>query len=335
MVHCVTNSFALGEGYDPVALCLEFLQNITKKPARKNSGGTAVDNAFYGGVCYDILTKKSVMKEIQYPCHKYMKYICKPEAVYNRFTHRPTLSGKARRAFFDFLMSDDSPWREFKNRHETHLPEDVLEEDKIEWIYQNGWVWTDFSAPTNLQHSFLVASRGVSEWPKLITRWYKWQSQGLNKALCYIFLDMFHPETGARDKNNKEIFKINRSNMYDWPFDVCTSPEETVKNFISGRLDKSVLKEPFKDTPNYTPVNAIFGINNDFQNSYVNTIYELYRDKFGFSKEENQEFWKERGIGFSYYNDANYWLVRESEILEIIKLEGERLDCTIKQAESA
>jgi len=330
MVHFNQESYALGEGYDAAELCLLQLQQVAKKKVKRNNGGTVADNAFYGGVGMDGATKTLNFRAYEYACHKYMRYFKQPEAMYTRFVHRTTLSDKARRAYFSFLMSDDSPWKEFKNRLETHLPKDY-EGDKYEWIYQNGWVWTDLSYPSNLQHSFLVASRMVAEWPKLITQWYHWQKTGLNKALCFLFQDVFHACTGMRNGDNKQIFRINGTSLYDWPFDVCSSTEDAVKNFIHGRLEKNRLTEAYKDNPVYTPVNAIFGDNLCWlylvrnTKNYLNILYDRYGKKYGMSPIETEKFWREKGIGFSVYDHRTYWTVTEKDILSIIKEEEERL----------
>lgn len=328
MLHKLTGSFTLGTDYDAKRLCLDALLKVSDQSPAKNLGGTGADNAFYGGVSYDSFLKQVNFRAYQYPCHTYMRYLQKPEAVYNRFTRRPTLSAKACRAYFDWIMSDDSPWKNFKNRLETHLPDDVPEDQKYEWIYNHGWVWSDFSAPSNLQHSFLVASRMPAEWPRMIGTWYRWQMTGLDKALCFAFLQVFYKHPKGRDKNNRQLWKINHVNQYDWPLDICTLGEDSLRDFCNGRMDDSKYNQPYKDGPFYWPVNVLFGPyinddNNDKKYPYV--IYNRYNQDYGLNETELKEYWANTGLGFSTFRRNQMWLVTEREILEIIRKEQERL----------
>lgn len=332
----------LKKGVTPVEACVaELLFCVDSYKLTSHTGGTGGDNAFYGAVVQD--DKGLTLKTNQYPCHKYMMYHNKPEAVFNRYAHRPQLSTEIKRNFFDWITSDEGPWKEFSGRKTSHLPSDVPPEKALDWMYDNGWVWSDLSCPSNLQHSFLVASRMQAEWPLLITKWNEWQGKFKChpkyteiKALSFLFLDVFR----VQEKNN--LWKINYANLYDWPLDVCTAGEEYVKNFVYGKVES--LNPPYKDNPMYRPVNRIFGdnepVNADhprYNNYYPSVIFRLYNGengtslKLGQDKKTCEKYFtgnvaKESSLGFtSGFDYGKNWCVSEDDILKIIEMEAERI----------
>lgn len=313
-------------GREAISVTLDTLLSVCQIQTKKGLGGTGSDNGYYGGVVK--VGNSLFLKSYQYPCHAKVRSLDRIQVMYNRFTPRENLSQEARRAFFDWITSDTGPWRTFGNRKKSVLPIGIKEEDALDWIYNHGWVWDDLSYPSNLQHSFLVASRGAAEWPRLITQWNIWRKQGIDPALAYLFLDVFHRVPGQRSAKNKQYWRINQSNSYDWPFDVCTSGEESVRNFIHGRV--SGLNPPFKDKPVYTPVNSIWGTNCSYTLTqkgipvYRDVLYDLYHERFGLSTEASEEFWKNK-LGWSQFSGKAYWTLLEEEILSIIRLETERL----------
>lgn len=282
--------------------------------------GTGGDNARYGAVC---VTPTGLKVEYNsHPCHAYMKDYRKPIVVYNQYGHRSFINDKADRAWFDFITSDDGPWREFPGRTVSHTPKDSKLKELRDFIWENGWVWSDLdNHPANLQHNFLVATRMGTEWPKMIERWFDWIQEGCHPALAFAFLDVFHP-IPTDDKK----WKINNTNKYDWPIDVCTSSEDYIRNFCLGRVEK--LNKAYSKTQNYTPVNRIFGPNTlasaDDQ-AYPNRVFELYNEKYGADKKKADEYWSKKGTGFSKFNYRTHWYVTEKEIINIIKEEEKRL----------
>lgn len=317
------------------------LDVIAKNPPRKNLGGTGSDNAFYGGVC--VSGGVAVMKSYSYPCHAFMSSLENVKAVYNRFTKRPTCSKEATKNYFLWFMSGDSPWREFKGRLFSHTPTikdpygRLSQDDKLSmlsFIYENGWVWSDLSAPANLQHNFLVASRAVSEWPKLISKWNIWQKCGANKALAFVFQDMFHPQR-RRGPNNVQYWRINRSSLYDWALDACTANDDYVRNFMTGKV--SNLTHPFSENPHYIPVNRVFGDTGIYigyektkGDNYPTILFKRYNKdtgtdgRFGMSEEDAKKYWTGH-LGWDRFSYDSHWVVTENDILEIIKLEEKRL----------
>lgn len=320
-------------GSVPEVLIKELTEVVVTHPLTKGFGGTGADNAFYGGVRK---TKDGLLLDsYQYPCHRYIEYIKDPEGIYSRYAHRPTLSEDATRNYFDWITSDEGPWKEFKGRTISHVPENVPNDKKMDWVYENGWVWTDLSTPSNLQHSFLVASRMAAEWPKLISKWNVWQkkfSRSKNKvrlqSLCFVFQDVFRHQTGEKH------WQINYGNLYDWPLDVCSAGEGYVKNFLSGKIES--LNQPYGKNQIYRPVNRIFGDNSWDQSTshkdkvYPAILYDLYNSdtgtmaRLGLTAEESKEKFKNQ-FGLAGFNPKKFWAVEEKEILDIIEMENERL----------
>lgn len=283
---------------------------------RQEGGGTGdQENAKYGAVC---LEGDLVLKSQSYPCHAFMSSFPHPVTVYNKLCYRHPVTKEIAEAYFDWIMSDTGPWKEFKGRNISHLPAGL--KDARTFIYKHGWVWKDLKDhPSNLQHNFLVASRMPAEWPERIVRWYDYVEKGIHPGIAFIFLDMFV-------RQDDKHFVINRTNTYDWPTDPCTAGEEYVKNFCLGRVER--LNKSYFDDVRYTPVNRIFGENllgRDDKKAYPNVLYRKYSDKFGLSKEKSKEYWTAGRLGWSSYSHFDKWTVSPKEILEIIHLEEERL----------
>lgn len=306
---------------EAIQMALKELNKLVKTPmgTAAHSWGTGGDSGRYGAVC---LTPDDKLRAYvnTFPCHRYMRDYKNPIVVFNQYSHRPAfLKDEADRMFFDWIMSDESPWRSFSNRLVTEYPEG---DGGTTWIFNNGWVWSDLSSPSNLQHNFLVASRMPAEWPHHINRWYDYVTEyDLDKALAFIFLDVFIPIIGDEKK-----FIINHKNKYDWPIDVCSSGEGYIRNFMSGTVE--ALNKPYAENPNYRPVNRIFGNNIlgvSNPETYVNQIYERYNKTFGPGESACQEYWSKKGTGMSSFKRQDHWYVYEPELIEICGREFERL----------
>lgn len=277
--------------------------------------GTGGDNARYGAV---IKVGSNYTTEVkQYPCHAYMKHYRNAKVVHNQYRHRNLVPYEVDRTYFDWITGDKSPWYQFFNRNISHTPDSLDKQiSDVDWIFNNGWVWSDLSYPSNLQHNFLVASRMPAEWPSLINLWYTWTERGIDKALAFVFLTVFTKLV------NYDKFQINRTNKYDWPLDTGSSGEEYIKNFLSGHVE--ALTKPYKDDPRYVPVNRIFGDNSaNPSQAYPNQLFSMYADP---SKEQEcHSFWINKGIGFSGFDYKTHWTVSEEELLDIMKSEQKRL----------
>jgi hypothetical protein len=227
--------------------------------------------------------------------------------------------------YFDWITSDDGPWKSFLNRKLTHTDKDDYLVNDLEFIWKNGWVWSDLSSPANLQHNFLVAARMSSEWPKLINLWYdRVKKYNLNKALTFVFLDIFKCDI----EYDASRWLINHKNKYDWPVDVCSASDEYVKNFCSGRVE--ALTQPYKSNPSYKPVNRIFG-NNEIElltnGTYPTTVFNLYSSTFGYTDAQASQYFDKhtRKRQSQIYKYVTGWSVTEDEVIKIIKLEEKRL----------
>ena len=286
----------------------------------KGNSGTGGDNARYGTV--SMTGDKLTLNYNGHPCHAYMRDYRNPVVVYNQYGHRSWINKHADQAWFDFITSDDGPWKEFVGRLVSHVPKDWKGSTE-DFIFKNGWVWSDLkNHPSNLQHNFLVATRMGTEWPDSINRWFDLIQEGCHPALAFVFLDVFMQVSGDPKK-----WQVNNKNKYDWPVDVCTSDETYIRNFCLGKVE--VLNKSYADTQVYTPVNRIFG-NNGLSSAqdeaYPNRVFELYHDKYGPSKAECDAFWSKKGTGFSKFNYRTHWFVTEGDIIEIIKSETKRLE---------
>lgn len=307
---------------EAIDMALKQLDVYVKKPMGKSEFniGTGGDNGRYGAVCVTP-DDKLRLYHTQHPCHAFMRDYKNPVVVFNQYSHRPAfLKDEADLLFFDWIMSDDSPWKAFSNRLVSEVPEEV--KDIKNFIWNNGWVWSDLSFPSNLQHNFLVAARMASEWPKHINRWYDLVIEdGLDKALSFVFLDVFIPVVSDEKK-----FVINHKNKYDWPIDVCTSEESYVRNFMAGNVE--ALNKPYADDPQYKPVNRIFGVNTldpKDTRTYTNQIFEMYHNTFGVGESACADYWSKKGTGMSNFKYSDHWYVTENEIKNIIRQEFERL----------
>ena len=322
---------------DAAKKAVEHIVNVVKTtPLRKGASGTVADNAKFGTV-----NKHGVLSYHQYPCHAHLRYDDNRDAivVYSTWGKRPEgdIDYTALREFFNWIRSDDGPWRAFEGRNVSHVPED-WKGTVEEFIWDYGWVWSDVDKyPSNLQHSFLTASRMAPEWPKLINKWHEWVGQGCDKALAFMFLDLFRPTNDEFDtwgetesnlpKPNTKVWQLNRSNRYDWPLDVCTATEEYVRNYISGKVE--ALNKPFAESNMYRPVNRIFGKNelNCMDPAvYPSVLFQLYASKYGPGPEKCKEILKKQSsISTTEFQYERHWFVSESEVISIIKEEGKRL----------
>lgn len=309
---------------EAVTLAVDKLLSVVKAyPMSTKEGyiGTGGDNARYGAVCTTPQGELTVHYN-GHPCHAYMKDYKKPLVVFNQYGHRSFLSKKADRAWFDFIISDDGPWKEFKGRNTSHTPDDLTLKELRDFIFTNGWIWSDLkNHPSNLQQSFLVAARMSAEWPKMIERWYEYIQEGCHPGVAFVFLDVFQPISGDGKK-----FQVNNKNKYDWPVDVCTSSEDYVRNFCLG--DVECLNKSYAEIQVYTPVNRIFGENglsSADDKAYPNRVFELYHREYGPDKSKCDEYWNKKGTGFSSFNYRTHWWVSEPEMIRIIKSETKRL----------
>lgn len=305
----------------------KLLDIVKTYPMKSSMGdtGTGGDNARYGAV--SLIDGQLKTHYNCHPCHSYMKDYKKPLVVYNQYGHRGFINPDADRAWFDFVTSDDGPWKEFKGRRVTAMPKDYMpeyqnEEEIKSFIWNNGWVWSDLkNHPANLQHNFLVASRMATEWPKFIERWYEYTQEGCHPGIAFVFLDVFKEIAYDTKK-----LQVNNTNKYDWPVDVCTSTEEYIRNFCLGQVEK--LTRSYADTQNYTPVNRVFGNNglsSSVDEAYPNRVFELYHREYGPDKDKCDEYWNKKGTGFSKFNYRTHWWVSEADVIRIIKKETKRL----------
>ena len=318
------------------------IMEITEKyPLDAGRSGTGADNAKFGTV-----NIRGAVSFHQYPCHVQLRESTNKDAVvvYSTWGKRPVsdINYTALRSFFDWIRSDTGPWKAFEGRNVSHVPEGWTRTvDEFIWDY--GRVWSDVDKyPSNLQHSFLTASRMAPEWPQLINKWHDWVNMGADKALAFVFLDLFrphegnpkYPSWGYTDQSAQGDVKIdlgqwqlNRSNRYDWPLDTCTGTEQYVRNFINGRVE--ALNKPFAEDNRYRPVNRIFGMNKldcMDKDAYPSVLFKLYSSKYGPGPEGCNEIVKSKAsLTQSEFSYERHWFISESEVLAIIKEESERL----------
>lgn len=291
------------------------MEYYVSRPLNKG-GGTGGDQGRYGAVVLNELGEL-LSKDQQHPCHAFMKNYHNPVVVFTQYSHRHgSIKPEADKLYFDWITSDTGPWKSFKNRSVSETPDGSGKD----WIFKNGWVWTDLDVPANLQHNFLIASRIVSEWPSEINRWYKFvHGYGCHPALAFLFLTVF-------TSGQKGYYQISHSNKYDWPVDICTAGGDYVQNFCSGKVEN--LIQNYSQSPSYKPVNRIFGVNNlsgDNPKAYPNVIFDRYYQKIGPTEKEITAIWG-NNFGLSGKMDPKrHWLVSESDIVKIIKEETERL----------
>ena len=296
---------------EAIELAVNKLEELSKIPLKSTDsiegvGGTGGDNARYGAVV--IQDDEPVLMYNAHPCHAYMKQYKNPVILYNQYGRRKSLSDKIHRSYLDWIVSDDGPWRSFGNRSISHVD-----------IFDYGWVWSDLSFPSNLQQSFLIASRMPAEWPILIKTWYEWVKDGVHPSTAFLFLNLFIPVKGDTKK-----YQICHLNKYDWPVDICTAGEDYTQNFLHGYVEK--LNKPYSVSQDYKPVNRIFGVNTLASvdpKAYPNVLWEKYANKKEVSACE--AYWKKSGLGFSTFEHSTHWFVDEDELISIMKKETKRL----------
>lgn len=334
-----------------------FVKNVVTTAIRKPPeivGGTGGDNGKYG--VYD----DTGLRYHQHPCHAMVKYAKNPVVLFNRYVRREYIED-ANREFFDFLISPQSPWRDFKGKSISHTSIEDLSPNKNglltaqsalsdqatkEWIYQNGWVWSDLSSPSNLQHSFLVASRMPAEWPKEINLWHerckslvtkdmtpvqKSRMQALVFAMNTVFVERHLPPKQGNyvPGDGLGIFQLTKVVKYDWPLDTNSATEEYVKNFCNGRV-VGTLRPPFEKDVQYKPVNILWGDTGhyDTKDSYPRQLYDLYHDALGLKEEESKKYYEKDqkgGMMLTDFKPDMYWLLSEQEVQEVILSEYIRL----------
>jgi hypothetical protein len=298
--------------------------NIKAVPTKDNAGGTGSDNCSHG-----YITKDGSTKSFHHPCHAHIRQIDAPRVYWNRYCKRPSsqVSERVTRSFFDWITSEDSPWKTFRGKATSHTPHELEKEatgqEVKNWIYENGWVWSDLEHPVNFQHSFLVASRMAAEWPKYLERWDKWVAAlGSEKyrGMAFVFLTLFVQQQHQPDK-----YVISYANKYDWPIDTGTCGEDYIRNFIHG-TPVGPWNDTFSRSSNYTPVNSIWGtVPTKAGESYIDGIFKRYHVTHGPTKEECEAFWTKEKIGLSTFQYSTKWWVSEGEIIDLIRLEYNRL----------
>ena len=332
----MTGKVPLIEKSEAAKKAVEHIMDVVKTtPLRAGASGTGADNAKFGTV-----NKWGELSYHQYPCHAQLREATNAHAivVYSTWGKRPEsdIDYVALREFFNWCRSDDGPWKAFEGRNVSHVPQDwkgTIEE----FIWDYGWVWSDVDKyPSNLQHSFLTVTRMAPEWPKLINKWHEWVQKGCDKALAFLFLDVFRPTNdvsdswGETDSNmplDMKKWQLNRTNRYDWPLDVCTATEDYVRNFINGKVE--ALNPPFGENNWYRPVNRIFGENElDCMDpkTYPSVLFQLYASKYGPPPEKCAEIVKKRSsLTKTEFQHERHWFISESDVINIIKEEGKRL----------
>lgn len=304
---CPEEESEIMTGSELIKLAVDKLSEVSKEPVRAD-GSTGGANVRAGAV-----TSKGIVRYNAHPCHAYMKHYEDAMVVFSQYMHHPEINKEADKAYFQWITGPESPWRNFRG-HDYTLAGSL-------W---DGFVWDHLELhPSNLQQSFLVASRMPKEWKDLIEKWYQYTNKyHVHPGVSFVFLDSFRSSGLPKLPGS---FIINQTNKYDWPIDITTSGEDMVRNFCLGRLDH--LTKSYAEYKGYKPVNRLWG-NNEIPladpKTYPNLLFSLYHDKFGYPEGDCQNLWKDK-LGLSKFDYRTHWFVSEGEMISIMHEEQKRL----------
>lgn len=267
----------------------EKLEWYVKEVQVKADSDTGGDNARYG-----IVNVNNELKHYRYPCHKHMRNGTNASVVFSQFVKHPEYDLQIQKDYFDWITGKMSPWKS--------LPKAMYDKD---YWWEYGFIWDDLTLnPSNLQHSFLTATRTPHEWPEYTKTWHRWvYKYGIDPAVAYFYVTFF--------RNSGHRWFVAYDNQYDFPLDSATcNGKETLTNFKKGVVEK--LNAPYSDSPVYTPVNRIWGENSLRANYYGNSIKQTsHYNELG--KLDPSIHWDNRRI------------FTEKEVIALINLETKRL----------
>lgn len=269
------------------------------------AGGTGGSNAFYGSI-----DNKGKLLKHSHPCHAYMSGYLDSSVVFSKYVvQSETDSIKGR--YLNFLLN--GPWK--------------CVTDRITYFTDCQGFINEYTnkTPANLQQNFLVASRAIAEWPKLIKEWnYLVTKEDIDPRVAFWFLCLFIPNPSYMNfngifptKQNKEV-RFNKSLLYDWALDVQSYDDKAFFNFIKGK--PSNFNHMYSTNPVYKPVNEIWG---KAQNSKKPETFYTWQLQERYSRKYGKVIMKPNTYAGPLYQTQ--WIMSYPEMIEIIKQEEERV----------
>lgn len=295
---------------------------LDKKNTRQN-----IHNVVYGAVSED-----GTVDRRAYACHAFMKDFTRAKIIYSAFMEpykQPASDVKyqvtetERRNFFNWITSPEGPWRSFYALSPEYLSK--ADYTSLEFAYNKGFVWDELDKhPSNLQQSFLIATRNHRQYGDMIKWWNEFVAAGAHPAVAYFFVGMVQPSYKSYTKRDLSYFAFRSGNKGEWPLYSFTCGMEYFDNFCKGRVE--ALNVPYSKSTVYTPVARIFGKVEHLGNkTYYRYLLDTYKkDYFAFTREELID----KGLISLLQRNSfpeNLWFISKEQLLKVMKLEEERI----------
>lgn len=93
----------------------------------------------------------------------------------------PAADTPATRAWYEWIASKDSPWRDLELwEHNTD----------VEYIRTQGWIITNFKGKLPVLYNFLIGQRLAYEFPHHCETWFSWVDKGVHPAVALAWLSV-------------------------------------------------------------------------------------------------------------------------------------------------
>lgn len=297
-------------------LAYEAMEKFSQIHNGDNQGASCWNNARYG-----VIKNDGTSFEKTWACHSYTKHFNNPLIVYSQYVRKSNMPKDVHHRYLKWITGKNSPWRSFRGATHSHIF------GKKNYRLDRGFIWSSLSKhPSNLQQSFLIATRMPSEWVDMILIWDELvKGHKINPSLAFYFLPIFFNKSDCVSTCGK-YHNLCTLNIYDYPVDTYSYNQTYMNNFLRGKINLSRLLKPFSEDQNYRPVNSIWGgrIN---KGSYQRFLLVEYGEKFSVGEDESKKIHRKSAskFGLSEFNRLRHTLFTKDQVIEIIKKEQERL----------
>lgn len=198
-------------------------------------------------------------------------------------------------------------WSEYLTKYSPW--KDVPTPNSVEFGAEKGWVIHNLKLPSNLIAGFCFATRTPCEHLAETLSMFDYMDKGVDPNLAMFFgTALLHADDKAAAWDT-----VNRGHH---PVDTGTAYKEYVENFCLGRPAKP--NKPFQDSPNYSPVNAIWGGSAGWGENAGDKMYHAYL------KQEYKP--KDAGVGVRAFNVGRQIMKHPKEWwLEVALAETKRI----------
>lgn len=274
-----------------IRLGLDTLKGIQDWPVATNdeAGYPGPETAYARGGAVSWKSNPLVFKR-RGVCHGFMSSVCSsPAVVFSKWNYRAEPEfHESQTAWFDWITGPDSPWRDVFPPSLTIDGEDLR---SPEFMWKNGFLfWHLDKLPSNLQQSFLIASRQATQHPNFVLEWHHLvKDYDFDPAYAMLFLSLFSsPQVqpgyffAYQDFRLQKKFEFSSVDFHEFPLGRNISMEY-VENFVQGRPAKEMLNKPYRESQSYTPVNDIWHPYNSTQ-YYCHRTFQWVMPKTTYTK---------------------------------------------------